>query len=170
MHSKTCPSKLLDLSKLVAYFDYAKEVFGDDVQCLHGLEETLDQVKSGLTTLVDHDGIFFTLPCYDESPLQVLNNYGTTKTAKLFRKVQQEFVAVVKPKYVVMEMTPPRNHEAVLQDYQDLNYHVASDICDACTVGDHTSHTRWFGFCSTSPISSFNISVDSDMNLHPGTI
>ena len=45
------------------------------------------------------DAIFYTTPCYDNTPLKLLNNYGTTPTADIFLERQLELTVtdIVKP-------------------------------------------------------------------------
>ena len=97
------------------------------------------------------DAIFYTTPCYDNTPLKLLNNYGTTPTADIFLERQLELTVtdIVKPDCVLNEMVLPSEHtvkgfQKVEQGYRDMGYFVSSTTADASLFGAASAAAHGF--------------------------
>ena len=78
-----------------------------------------------------------------------LNGYTTTRTAHLFTDIQFDFVLKCKPAIMMYAMAPPKGgthtfHHDVVSRLEEFGYSADTALIDACMVGGHTSHLRWF--------------------------
>jgi hypothetical protein len=115
------------------------------------LEEAMSDVSAIEALLVSTECVVLTLPCQNETALKDLNGYATTSTAHLFTTTQFAFVARFQPSFLLYEMTPPKSgshtsHQDVISRLHELGYSTDTALVDASTVGDGTSHLRWFAF------------------------
>ena len=124
-----------------------------DTVAFDTLEEAMSDVEAMEKLLATTECVILTLPCQNETALKDLNGYDTTSTAHLFTKTQFDFVARFRPLFLLYEMTPPKggshtSHQDVISRLHELGYSTDTALVDASTVGDSTSHLRWFAFAA----------------------
>ena len=108
------------------------------------------------------------MPCLRETVMNA-HNYGALKpvdatvSGKLFVKVQIQFVGLVEPVFIVVEMTPvhahsDKSHKTVAKDSFDIGHYThVTDRISSAFCGDMTDQSRWILFGHKFPGPSFDM-------------
>ena len=113
-------------------------------------------------------GMELTMPCLRETVMNVHNLGGllpvdATPSGALFIRTQIEFVDIVKPPFIVAEMTPfhahsDDSHTTVARDFFKIGYYThVTDRVSAAFCGDMTDQSRWILFGHKFPGPSFDM-------------
>ncbi|EGB02724.1 hypothetical protein AURANDRAFT_68621, partial [Aureococcus anophagefferens] len=108
-----------------------------------------------------YDLLVYTAPCYRNTPLRLENDLPVPTSAAVFVEEQRKFVKLTSPNHVLNEHVPTRpechdEHDSLMEFFSSAGYNTATNMLDACNVGDRTSRFRWFCLASKKTITSFD--------------
>ena len=109
-----------------------------------------------------------TMPCLRETVLNVHNSGGllpveATASGDLFVSVQIQFVDIVKPMFIVVEMAPvhahsDKSHSNIAKDFCNIGYYThVTDRVPSAFCGGMTDQNRWSLFGHAFPGPSFGM-------------
>ncbi|EGB02921.1 hypothetical protein AURANDRAFT_68447, partial [Aureococcus anophagefferens] len=106
------------------------------------------------------------------TPLRLENDLPVPTSAAVFVEEQRKFVKLTSPNHVLNEHVPTRpechdEHDSLMEFFSSAGYNTATNMLDACNVGDRTSRFRWFCLASKKTITSFDVCRVSKMSVHP---
>ena len=113
-------------------------------------------------------GMELTMPCLRETAMNAHNPGGllpveATASGDLFISVQIQFVDIVKPMFIVVEMTPVhahsnKSHSNVAKGFYNICYYThVTDRVPSAFCGDMTDQSRWILFGHAFPDPSFGM-------------
>lgn len=152
-------------------FNYAKKCF-PNAQGFYDIRVVNRDLEDKTLVFPAYDLLVYTAPCYRNTPLRSENGLPVPASAVVFVEEQRKFVKLTSPDHVLNEHVPTRpechdEHDSLIEFFSSSGYNTATDMLDACSVGDRTSRFRWFCLASRKAITSFDVCKVSKMSTHP---
>ena len=153
---------------LQAFAYTQSQLRGNDTIVYNDLRDVVRQLETGVLSRdeVYTDIVGGTSPCYRETTMSLYNDNAIPhEDGDLFDDFQVRYVAVVRPKVFLAEMTPPHSkssdtdsHGTLLTRLKELGYHInVTDRVPSCFCGDYTHRDRWFAIAFDTPGPPFSI-------------
>mmetsp|Transcript_28459 Transcript_28459/g.94264 ORF Transcript_28459/g.94264 Transcript_28459/m.94264 type:complete len:377 (-) Transcript_28459:1396-2526(-) len=152
-------------------FDYAKQCF-PNAQGFYDIRVVNKDLENKTLVFPAYDLLVYTAPCYRNTSLRLENDLPVPTSAAVFVEEQRKFVKLTSPNHVLNEHVPTRpechdEHDSLMEFFSSAGYNTATNMLDACNVGDRTSRFRWFCLASKKTITSFDVCRVSKMSVHP---